>query len=439
MYLELPRLRVHRVSAIETDESMLLINRHPGPDEEDVPINGSVGLTIVDLGTDGIDVSATQIRLDDNLAFDAVIQSGFDGPRSEVNQTADSLQITLDPVNPFESESTVVIRVMSATVGGAHTLDESYSFTVEDRTAPRVVAAQAVQPRVLRVAFDEDVEVADPTGFLFEVLDSPAVPIFPVAATAEHTIVEITLDIEMTPRVRYELTVQGVVDTNDNPVLPPFDTVQFIGFRPAVPPNRRFRLWEMIPKHNRRADDTGDLWRFISCLQEVTDLILSEIDRYPDIFDIERAPEMFLDVILQDLGNPFKFDLDALQKARLAANLTAMYRQKGTEQGIVNAIRFFMGLEVEVLPLTADLLGLGEAEIGINWILGTSDRYVLYSFNIRADCELTENEMRQVLAIVELLKPAHTHFIRFLFPDPPPTLDTWIIGVSLLAVESRLS
>ena len=195
----------------------------------------------------------------------------------------------------------------------------------------------------------------------------------------------------------------------------------------------------MIPKHNRRADDTGDLWRFISCLQEVTDLVLSEIDRYPDIFDIERAPETFLDLILQDLGNPFKFDLDALQKARLAAILTAMYRQKGTEQGIVNAIRFFMGLEVEVLPLTADLLGLGEAEIGVNWILGTSDRYALYSFNIRADRELTETEIKQIRAIVDLLKPAHTHFVTLLTPGPPPTLDTWEIGISLLGSQSRLS
>jgi phage tail-like protein len=194
-----------------------------------------------------------------------------------------------------------------------------------------------------------------------------------------------------------------------------------------------------VPKHNRRADDTGDLWRFIACLQEITDLILAEIDRYPDIFDIERAPEMFLDLILQDLGNPFEFDLSALEKARLASILVELYVQKGTEKGIVNAIRFFMGLEVEVLPLTADLLGLGEAEIGVNWILGTSDRYALYSFNIRADRVLNATEKKQLRDIVELVKPGHTHFVALIVPGPPPSDDAWVIGVSVVGVDSRLS
>ncbi|MCU0699586.1 MAG: barstar family protein [Myxococcaceae bacterium] len=36
---------------------------------------------------------------------------------------------------------------------------------------------------------------------------------------------------------------------------------------------------------------TGDLFWFIACLQEVTDLLLADIDRWPDIFDLERAPE----------------------------------------------------------------------------------------------------------------------------------------------------
>jgi phage tail-like protein len=439
MYLELPRLRVHRVSAIESAERIALINRHPGSDEQNVAINSAIELSIVDFGTDGIDTAFTRVWVSDVLAFDAVIQAGFDGPRSLVVETADSLQIILDPLVPFESESQVSVHVITQTLGGAYSLDETYSFTVEDRTAPKVIAAEAVGSKTVRVGFDEEVVVWDPTGFLFEAKALPAVPILPVAATASQTLVDIALDPEMTPAVQYELTVQGVIDTNDNPVLPPYDTVRFTGFRPAVPPDRRFRLWEMVPKHNRRADDTGDLRRFISCLQEVTELILAEIDRYPDIFDIERASEGFLDLILQDLGNPFKFDLNALDKARLASILVELYKQKGTEKGIVNAIRFFMGLEVEVLPLTADLLGLGEAEIGVNWILGTSERYALYSFNIRVDRELSETEKKQLRDIVELVKPGHTHFIELLMPGPPPSDDAWVIGVSVIGVDSRLS
>jgi hypothetical protein len=47
-------------------------------------------------------------------------------------------------------------------VGGAASLDEVYSFVVEDRTAPRVVGAQALAQKTVRVAFDEPVLV--PSG-----------------------------------------------------------------------------------------------------------------------------------------------------------------------------------------------------------------------------------------------------------------------------------
>jgi phage tail-like protein len=70
-------------------------------------------------------------------------------------------------------------------------------------------------------------------------------------------------------------------------------------------------------EHNRRDDHTGDLFRFIACLQEVTGLLLANVDRWPDIFDPERAPEAFVDLILRDLGNPFPFELDAMGKRRL--------------------------------------------------------------------------------------------------------------------------
>jgi hypothetical protein len=36
----------------------------------------------------------------------------------------------------------------------------------------------------------------------------------------------------------------------------------------------------------------------------VTDLLLADVDRRPNIYDLERAPEAFVDPILRDLGNP---------------------------------------------------------------------------------------------------------------------------------------
>lgn len=381
--------------------------------------------------------------MDGVLAFDGSavpeIQPGFDGPRATVVETADTLRVVLDPAAPFASEAEVQVRVVSATVGGAHTLDETYAFTAEDRTAPKLVAAQATAQRVVQLGFDEDVVVTDPTGFALVPLDLPAVPLAPVSATAQGTVVTLVLDTEMTPDVAYRITATGVADLHGNPVAPPDDAAVFTGFRSPRPAARRFDLWTMLPRHNRRTDATGDLRRFIACLQEVTDLLLAEVDRYPDLFDLERAPEAFLDLILEDLGNPFPFDLDELGKRRLASVLVEMYRQKGTAVGIENAIRFFLGIDITAItPFTGTTLVLRESELGVDWELGPSDRFARYAFNVEVDVPLTATERRQIRAIVDYLKPAHTHFVDLIEPGPPPTFDHWELGVSELGVTSDL-
>ncbi|MDJ0766537.1 MAG: phage tail protein [Myxococcota bacterium] len=438
LVLELPSLRISKIVAIQSENRLVLINRHPAPEEVDVPLNTTITLEIVDLVTDGVDRDATQIHVNGTLAFDADIQPGFDGPHSGVHQTADTLGIVLDPLVPFESQAAVEVRVVSSTVGGAYSIDETYSFQVEDRTAPRVTAAQATGQKTVKVGFDEEVVVFDPLGFHFEPMDLPAVPISPQRAYCLGNVIKITLNTEMTPDVRYRLTAQEVPDLNENPVLTSFDTAEFVGFRPARPQNRRFDLWQMLPKHNRRSDDTGDLKRFFDCLQEVTDLLLAEVDRFSDIFDIERAPETFLDFILQDLGNPFVFDLDALGKRRLAAILVDLYKLKGTAIGIKNTIRFFLGLEVEILPFTADTMSLGESEFGVDWILGPSNRFALYAFNVRVDQVLTDTQRKQIRDIVNLIRPSHTHFVDLIEPGLPPSLDMWELGISELGKATSL-
>jgi phage tail-like protein len=318
-------------------------------------------------------------------------------------------------------------------------LDESFGFTVEDRTAPRLLAAQATSPTTIRIGFDEPVEVPAGATFIIAARGAPAMAVVPTAATAEGSMVEIEIDTEMTPDVLHEVTAIGVTDLHENPVLAPYDRALFPGFRPACPPTRRFDLWRMLPKHNRRDDQTGDLFRFIACLQEVTDLLLADIDRWPDIFDLERAPEGFLDLILADLGNPFPFELDTLGKRRLASMLVEMYRQKGTAAGIRNAVRFFLGVDISaMMPFAADALVLGESELGVDWVLGPSDRFARYAFSVEVGRVLGANERKQLRAIVEYAKPAHTHFVDLLEPLPVALPDHWELGVSELGESTDL-
>ncbi len=441
--IELPALYVDNVASIVATDRPLLTNRDPGPDEIGVPLEWFVALEILDPGTDGIDRQATKVWVDGVLAFDgeaaSEVQPSFGGARAMVVESSDTLRIVLDPEEPFVSEAIVEVHVVSATVGGSHALDETYSFMAEDRTAPKLVAAQAIGQRTVRLGFDEDVVVVDPSGFEITPASLPAVPLAPISAVAAGTAVTVTLDTEMTPDVKYKARVFGVADVHGNPALPPHDVVQFTGFRPSRSANRRFDLWEMLPVYNRRSDVTGDLRRFISCLQEVTDLLLTEVDRYPDIFDLERAPEPFLDLILRDLGNPFPFDLDVLGKRRLASVLVEMYRQKGTAIGIENAIRFFLGIDITaVVPFTGTTLVLGESLLGVDWELGPSDQFARYAFSVEVGIPLTEVQRQQIRAIVRYMKPAHTHFIDLIEPIPPIDYDHWELGISELGVTSIL-
>jgi phage tail-like protein len=387
--------------------------------------------------------ASVHVWVDGVLAFDGgalpEIGTAFAGPLAGATQTADTLRIVLHPVVPMASLATVSVRVTAQTVGGAASLDEVYSFVVEDRTAPRVVGAQALSQKTLRLAFDESVLQPSGASFVLTPRGAPAVPLGVVTAAIDGSVVLLTLDTEMTPDVVHEVVAVGVTDLFGNVVLGPYDRATFTGFRPARPPTRRFDLWQMLPKHNRRDDQTGDLFRFIACLQEVTDLLLADVDRWPDIFDLERAPEGFVDLILQDLGNPFPFELDAMGKRRLASVLVEMYRQKGTAKGIQNAIRFFLGIDISAItPFNADTLILGESELGLDWVLGPSDRFARYAFNVEVARILADRERRQLRAIVEYLKPAHTHFVDLVEPLPPILPDHWELGLSDLGETTDL-
>ncbi len=441
--LELPALYVDSVALVVSTPRLVVVNRDPSPGETGVPVDATLAVELIDTGADGVSRASVHVWVDGVLAFDGgalpEITAAFAGPLAGATQTADTLRVVLHPVVPLASLATVSVRVAGQTVGGAASIDDVYSFVVEDRTAPRVVGAQALAQKTVRVAFDEPVLLPGGSSFVLTPKAAPAVPVAVVASAIDGTVVLLTLDTEMTPDVVHEVVALGVTDLFGNVDLAPYDRATFTGFRPARPQTRRFDLWRMLPKHNRRDDQTGDLFRFIACLQEVTDLLLADVDRWPDIFDLERAPESFLDLILRDLGNPFPFELDTMGKRRLASVLVEMYRQKGTAKGIQNAIRFFLGIDISAIsPFNADTLILGESELGIAWVLGPSDRFARYAFNVEVARILAERERRQLRAIVEYLKPAHTHFVDLVEPLPPILPNHWELGLSDLGETTDL-
>lgn len=441
--LEIPALYVDAVILDPTPATPIVINRDPEPGEVQVPIDAPIALDLTDLGMDGIDLAATQVFVAGVLAFSGgVFQPGFTGPQSSAtNPQPDKLRIVVDALAPFESLQLVPARVVTQTIGGASQLDTTWSFTCEDLTAPHVTGAQARELKRVRVSFDENVkqtsafaldDALNPALYAIERVSAPAVEVSVVGVEqVTNSSVDLLTDIALTPGALYRVTVVDVVDLFGNPVLAPDNRADFTGFVPPRPARRRLKLYQLLPMLNRREDQTGDLRRFLLCLQEVTELLLADIDGFTDILDPDIAPEPFVDLMLSDLGNPFPFDLSLVDKRRLLNILVGVYREKGTGAGIKNAIRFFLGLEVELLTYAGEGLVLGESLLGEDWILGASLAFSAFAFDVVAPRALTAEELHRVRLIVDYMKPAHTHF-RVVEPVIPEVIDHVELGLSEL-------
>jgi len=318
--IELPLLTVAAITAVTTKARLLLLNQDPAPAEEEVPRDTRISFELADTGVAGVDPASIAVWVDGIQALaDKAFAPAFSGSASAITAGKDTVRVTLDRPAPFASSTEVRVRVRARTLDGVATIDESYAFAIEDRTAPELLAVVARGPRALRLAFDEPVLLPPTASFGFAALTTPAAPLTVVHASTSGPLVDLELLRAMSPDARYSVTVAGVTDLRGNPIEAPFDRTAFTSYRPPRPPNRRFDLWSMLPRHNRRADETGDLRKFVACLQEILDLQLAELDAFTDLFDLERAPEPWLDLILTDLGNPFSFDLDLPGKRRLAA------------------------------------------------------------------------------------------------------------------------
>lgn len=309
-------------------------------------------------------------------------------------------------------------------------------------TGPRVVGAQARALQRLRISFDRPVmqrspvgvgDALNPASYALQRTTAPAVQasVTGVDAVTESS-VDLRTDQPLTPGAGYLVSVLDVADPSGNQSSSPDNVVVIVGFRPSAPARRQFRMVDLLPAMNVREDDTGDLQRFLGCLQEVLDLVLSNLDRFSELLDPDLAPESVLDLMLAELGDPFAFDLTVQDKRRLIRILTAMYAQKGTAVGCINAIRFFLGVEVMIVPYASETMYLSDALLGVDWVLGPGTSFGHYAFDVVSPRVLTPAERTRIRTLVDYLKPAHTHFVNLLEPTPPELVDHVELGRSEL-------
>lgn len=427
--------------------TVLLINRTPEPNEQNVPVGASVELEVTTtvIG-DTIDVANTQVFIESVLAYDSgVFQPGWDGlGSSDTLLFGDTvLRIVIDPTGDLPSDTEINVDVQSQNVGGTETLTETYPFNTEDLTVPGFVGVRGIALNEIEVVFNEAIDPEtglDLSNYEILQLYGPTVDVAieSVRAGSDNTTFVLVTDRNITHDIQYELRVSDVSDPFGN-VIPSGSSIVFDTFTPAVPATRRFELWWMLAQMNREEDKTDDLKKFIQALQEVVDQLLFDIDAWVDILDPDRAPEAIVDAMLADLGNPFTFQLTLVDKRRLLRVLVEIYRQKGTEKGIKNVARFFLGFEIEIEGFDDEEgMELGVSDLGINWTLGIGDVLLAYTFRIILDFNPTDEERKRLIRIVNYMKPAHTHLGEIVEPDQPELYDHWELGISELGENNLL-
>lgn len=439
------------------------INRNPEPGEIQVLRTAPVEVELHD--GDGVApaTAGVQVWVAGVLAYDGGaggFQAGFSG--TATNPDAATLRLVIQRATQFASFETVPVRVAES----VSALDSTYSFTTLDETAPTVVSATARSQTVVRVVFSEPILQVDPAGtddalnpdhYAFTRLAVPAVDVEPVSvAVVDATTVDVTVDVELSFNAPYLVTVVDVEDVWGNIVGPPTNTAEFLSLAQPWPAGRRCELIEWIPQINRTEDATGELAAWIACLQDVFDVLLAQVDRWVDVIDPDVAPERYLDAMLADLGLPFAWvELSEIDKRRLIRVLIDIYRAKGTKQGIVDVVRFLLGLDVtieifngigwELAAADSPTLdgrtppsGPGDelssaAEVAPDPAeLGPGELRLLYTFEIHSAIELTPEQRERITDLANFMKPAHTHLLRIVEPSTPVVYDHLELGVSEL-------
>jgi phage tail-like protein len=364
-----------------------------------------------------------------------IFQSPWDGPLSIIIERASTqFTVVFDPTTELPSEAVLTV-----------TTDPEFSPSIFDLVAEDIFGPDMIEIRprsksAIEVTFSEAVDdtALDISAYAVIPISLPAVTPDIVSATrlTPETIL-LGFD-ELTSIGRtYALEVVSVDDLNGNDSGPLRS--EFVAWiPPETPDDRAFDLIGFLPEFNRiDLDGIGDLRRFVGCIQEVTDTILCQIDKFVEYIDPDRAPDDVLDLMLYDLSNPFAFELGTTDKRKLVKTLVEIFRGKGTAPGIIDAARFFTNIEITIDVLNDDDDGwvLGWSELGINSLLGTGTQALLYTFDIISPVTLTETERTRICDIAEYMKPAHTHKRALVEPIDIGPVDPMELGLSELGFD----
>lgn len=163
-----------------------VINRHPEPGEDDVPTTNAIELSVVDPGAAGL-ATVTKITVTSLIGGVPTVIVAFDqgGGGFHASYFTSTFLPSLSPGSgvidehkfqlirfglPFVSQEVVSVRVEAATADAA-LLDITYTFTVEDVTAPTLISARTRSLKKIIVTYSEPMRMDASFGGVLRVLE----------------------------------------------------------------------------------------------------------------------------------------------------------------------------------------------------------------------------------------------------------------------------
>lgn len=272
-----------------------------------------------------------------------------------------------------------------------------------------------------------------------EVPDAADVP----AANDYRQYVTLTLEDDISYGRLYKIHAVKVEDIWDNATTDAELDFQSPWFGA---PTDRLKMWAngLIPATDRTDDLQNNqmLRKIVVVIQDVLNMLWQRTDQLQFLNDPDRCPDEWVDYLLYDLANPFRFPLESTEQKRLlAASLSGFYRRVGVEQGIEALLFTLLGINFEITPyVEGDYWTLGTSRLGLTTILGPGEAWARNAYEIASPVDLTDAQRRIVTDVATWGDPYNMHLARITEPSTSsPSIPTyWTLGTSALGLTTTL-
>jgi len=167
-------------------------------------------------------------------------------------------------------------------------------------------------------------------------------------------------------------------------------------------------------------------------------LRLAGVHRYfqpgPDLPDHERAPAEFLEWLAGWVALTLRADLDELRQRDFIARAVSLYRLRGTKQGLEEVVRIFTRLAPSIDELNTSFQIGVHSTIGVDTLLdGGGPHFFRVLMRLPTPDPEQRRQMQEVAtAIIDMEKPAHTHYVLEVETPYMQIFDHSTIGVDTL-------